>query len=93
MSDKTVYSTDPAFRQPEPLRLSFQRAGKGSGVTRVERLNLHPALKQELLSLFKKRLGCGGAIKDGSLEIQGDHRDVIEAELLKQGYKVKRAGG
>ncbi len=93
MADKTVFSTDPGFRQPEPLRLSFQRGSKGSGVTKVERLILHPTLKEQLLSAFKKRLGCGGAIKEGALEIQGDHRDFIEAELVKQGYKVKRIGG
>ena len=80
-------------RQPEPLRLSFQRGGKGSGVTRIERLILHPTLKQHLLSRFKKRLGCGGAIKDGALEIQGDHRDFIESELSREGYKIKRVGG
>ena len=93
MSDKTVFSTDPGFRQPEPVRLSFHRGAKGSGVTRVERLIMHPTLKDQLLSSLKKRLGCGGTVKDGSLELQGDRRDVIEAELLKQGYKVKRVGG
>jgi len=93
MTDKTVFSTDPGFRQPEPLRLSFQRGAKGSGVTRVERLIMHPTLKDQLLSQLKRRLGCGGAIKDGNLEFQGDHRDVVEAELVKQGYKVKRIGG
>jgi translation initiation factor 1 len=93
MSDKIVFSTDASFRQPDPLRLSFQRGAKGSGVTRVERLILHPTLKEQLLSQLKKRLGCGGAVKDGNLEFQGDHRDVVEAELVKQGYKVKRVGG
>lgn len=87
---------DPAQlkkRQPEPLRLSFVRGAKGSGVTRVERLILHPTLKEQLLSKFKKRLGCGGAVKDGALEIQGDHRDLLEAELKAEGYQVKRIGG
>lgn len=80
-------------RQPEPLRLSFVRGGKGSGVTRIERLNMHPQGKVELLARFKKRLGCGGAVKEGALEIQGDHRDFLEGELKKEGYKVKRIGG
>ncbi len=80
-------------RQPEPLRLSFQRGAKGSGVTRVERLVLHPTLKVRLLSDLKKRLGCGGALKEGALEFQGDHRDFLEAELKAQGYRVKRVGG
>lgn len=85
-------SPETKRRQPEPLRLSFQRGAKGSGVTRVERLNMHPTLKQEMLSRYKKRLGCGGAIKDGDLEFQGDHRDAVEAALLAEGYKVRRIG-
>lgn len=93
MENRTVYSTDPSFRQPDPLRLSFRRGAKGSGMTVVEGLILHPTLKEELLSRFKKRLGCGGAVKGGALELQGDRRDFIEAELKAQGYKVKRVGG
>ena len=49
----------------EPLRLSFRRNAQGSGVTRVERLSLHPTLKERLLTRLKKKLGCGGAVKDG----------------------------
>lgn len=80
------------LRQPEALRLSFIRQASGAGVTRLERLILHPALKDEMLRGFKKRLGCGGAVKEGALEIQGDHRDFLEAELKAQGYRVKRVG-
>jgi translation initiation factor 1 len=99
MTDRPVYSTDPDWgkpgtpRQPEPVRLSFQRGAKGSGVTRVERLVMHPTLKDQLLSRFKKLLGCGGALKDGNFEFQGDHRDKLEKALLADGYKVKRVGG
>ena len=99
MSDKVVYSSDPDWgkkgtpQQPEPVRLSFQRGAKGSGVTKVERLVMHPTLKDQLLSKLKKRLGCGGAIKEGAFEFQGEHRDVLEKELMAMGYKVKRIGG
>jgi translation initiation factor 1 len=79
--------------QPEPLRLSFVRGAKGAGVTRLERLVLHPTLKEELLSRLKKRLGCGGAVKEGILEFQGDHRDFLEVEFKTQGYQIKRVGG
>ncbi|MBI3551922.1 MAG: hypothetical protein HY077_05335 [Elusimicrobia bacterium] len=87
---------DPAQlkkRQPEPLRLSFQRGAKGSGVTKIERLIMHPTLKEKMLSDFKRRFGCGGTIKDGVLELQGDRRDAVEVELKAQGYQVKRIGG
>lgn len=93
MADKLVFSTDASFRQPDPVKLSFQRGAKGSGVTKIEKLIMHPTLKEELLSKFKKRFGCGGTVKDGVLELQGDRRDAVEAELVGQGYKVKRTGG
>jgi translation initiation factor 1 len=80
-------------RQPQPVRLSFHRACKGSGVTLIEGIILHPRLKEDLLRSFKKRLGCGGTIKGGALELQGDRRDFVQNELQAEGYQVKRVGG
>jgi translation initiation factor 1 len=79
--------------QPGPVHLGFRRGGKGSGVTRVEHLLLHPSLKDALLRGLKKRLACGGALREGALELQGDHRDFVEAELRARGYEVRRSGG
>lgn len=77
---------------PEPVRIQFRRGGKGAGVTAVERLNMHPFEKEELLARFKKALGIGGTIKSGVLELQGDCRDRVEAELTALGLKVRRIG-
>jgi translation initiation factor 1 len=47
------------------------------------------ALAQQL----KKLCGSGGTVKDGVIEIQGDHCEKVQAKLTELGYKVKRAGG
>jgi len=78
--------------QTEPVRVSFRRTGKGSGLTLVEKLPMHPAGKEELLRKFKKRLGVGGTVKDGVLEIQGDRCDFVKSELEAAGYKVRVLG-
>lgn len=81
------------MKQPQPVYLSFQRGAKGSGVTKVEKLIMHPQLKEKMLSDYKKRLGCGGTLRGGTLELQGDRRDLIETDLKAQGYQVRRSGG
>ena len=78
--------------QTEPVRVSFRRSGKGSGLTLVEKLPMHPAGKEELLKRLKKRLGVGGTVKLGVLELQGDHKAFVKAELEASGYKVKLIG-
>ncbi len=55
-----------------------------------------PAAAGELAALaqqLKKLCGSGGTVKDGVIEIQGDHCEKVQAKLSALGYKVKRAGG
>ena len=62
-------------------------------MTVITGLPLDDAALAALCTLLKKRCGTGGTLKDGVIEIQGEHRDKVVAELTTQGYKVKRAGG
>ena len=66
---------------------------KGKGVTVVTGVPLKGAALDELGSRLKRLCGSGGTVKDGVIEIQGDHRDALVAELAKQGWTVKRSGG
>jgi predicted translation initiation factor SUI1 len=62
-------------------------------VTTISDLPLDENGLAELATKLKQRLGTGGTVKDGRIEIQGDHRSRIVAELEEMGYRVKRAGG
>lgn len=62
-------------------------------MTVIERLQMHPEGKENLLKKFKQRLGTGGTVKLGALELQGDHREFVEKELVLSGYKVRKIGG
>lgn len=87
-------------------RISVQR--KGDGIVRIQRESKgrngkavtvisgileQNATLRNLLSDLKRICGSGGTIKDGVIEIQGDHRDKLFEELKKRGYKAKIAGG
>lgn len=76
------------------VRVSRETKGrKGKGVTIITGVPLHPAGIAELAAQLKKKCGSGGTVKDGVIEIQGDHRDTIVEALAKLGWTVKRAGG
>jgi translation initiation factor 1 len=76
------------------VRVSRQTKGrKGKGVTLITGVPLDEAGIKALATRLKQRCGSGGTVKDGIIEIQGDHCDLLVEELKKQGWTVKRAGG
>jgi translation initiation factor 1 len=66
---------------------------KGAGVTVITGIPSHPEGLEKLAKQFKQQCGTGGTIKNGVIEIQGDHRDLLVRELSALGYIVKKAGG
>jgi translation initiation factor 1 len=66
---------------------------KGKGVSVITGLGMKAADLEALCTQLKKRCGSGGTARDGVIEIQGDHRDTLIAELAKQGITAKRSGG
>jgi translation initiation factor 1 len=65
---------------------------RGKIVSTVTGVLLGDEELRELVGELKRRCGTGGALKDGVIEIQGDHRDTLIAELEKHGFTVKRVG-
>lgn len=108
MSDansRLVYSTDVGrIEEEKPKAVRPKGDGivrirretsdrKGKGVCVVTGLDLDDAELAKLAAELKKKCGCGGAVKDGDIEIQGDKRDLLKQLLEAKGYQVKLAGG
>jgi translation initiation factor 1 len=84
--------TRPAF--DGVVRLLRETKGrKGKGVTLITGVDLDDKGLKKLAKILKQKCGSGGSVKNGVIEIQGDHRDVLETQIAGLGYRVKRAGG
>ncbi len=76
------------------VRVGRETSGrKGKGVTVISGVPLDAAALAQLATQLKKRCGSGGTVQGRTIEIQGDHRDLLVAELGKLGYTVRRSGG
>nr|WP_320137153.1 translation initiation factor Sui1 [uncultured Amphritea sp.] len=76
------------------IRIRRETSGrKGKGVTTITGVPLAEKALKELAKKLKQQCGTGGSLKDGIIEIQGDHREKLKQLLEKQGYRVKLAGG
>lgn len=105
-SDNTiVYSTDKGRVIPKTetkvapigdgiIRIHRDSKGrKGKGVSVITGFELDEKALKDLAQKIKKQCGCGGTVKNFTIEIQTDNRDQIKTILEKMGHKVKLAGG
>lgn len=100
-----VYSTELGRIKPEKVkierpkgdgivRIQRQTSGrKGKGVCVISGLDLDDTALKLLAAELKKRCGCGGAVKEGVIEIQGDNRELLKQLLEQKGFQVKFSGG
>jgi translation initiation factor 1 len=76
------------------VRIGRETKGrKRKGVTAISGLPLDEQGLQKLATDLKRRCGAGGTVRGNTIEIQGDHRDLLVVELTQRGYTVKRSGG
>lgn len=104
-NSRLVYSTatgriDEVKEKPQRpkgdgiVRIQRQTSGrKGKGVCLISGIDMQDAELEKLAAELKKKCGCGGAVKDGVIEIQGDKRDLLKTLLEAKNFKVKLAGG
>lgn len=95
-SEKKSSSTNKGTTVPNDgiVRIGRETKGrKGKGVTLVYGVPLNGEELKQLAKELKQKCGSGGTLKDNVIEIQGDHRQVLQAELAKRGWTVKLAGG
>lgn len=78
----------------QAVRVSRQTQGRGGkAVTLITGLMLADEELSALATELKRRCGSGGTLKNGVIEIQGEHRDTLVAELTRRGFDPKRSGG
>lgn len=104
-NSRLVYSTDGGRIKEEKtapvipkndgvVRIRRETAGRnGKGVTTITGIPMDEAELKNIAKALKQTCGVGGSVKDGVIEIQGDQREKIKADLEKRGYTVKLAGG
>lgn len=88
---RPAHSLPPGQQEAHIRREKKGRGGKT--VTVVYNLHLAPAELKVLGRHLRHTCGSGGTVKDGTIEIQGDHRDKVAEALQIIGYRVKFTGG
>ena len=84
----------PAANGDGIVRLHRETKGRGGkAVTLIKGLPLAGTELKALAKVLKQKCGVGGALKEQSIEIQGDQRQILKTELEKLGFTVKISGG
>lgn len=96
-SESLARPASPSSNTPKAqqrVRVQRTKAGKGGKtVTLISGLEVAESEALALLKRLKAKVGTGGAVKDGNLELQGDQVAEALAELEKEGFRPKQAGG
>ncbi|MBD3789183.1 MAG: translation initiation factor [Campylobacterales bacterium] len=88
---KASKETAGEIKEPGKHQLHFAKEKRnGKTVTIVKPFYLEKETLQNLLKTLKKKLGCGGTIKENILEFQGEIADILRKQLEELGYRFKK---
>jgi translation initiation factor 1 len=86
---KEICVCEEIAREQQNITIAVDRRRYGKVMTIVDGLNPHDLDLDALVSNLKSTCACGGTIKDGKIELQGDHRSKVKATLEKMGFVVE----
>lgn len=88
---KEICVCEEIAREQQNITITIDRRRYGKMMTIVDGLNPHDLDLDSLISNLKSICACGGTIKDGKIELQGDHRSKVKEALEKMGFIVEVA--
>jgi translation initiation factor 1 len=88
---KEICVCEEIAREQQNITIILDRRRYGKMMTVIDGLNPHDLDMDSLISNLKSRCACGGTIKDGKIELQGDHRTKVREALEKMGFVVEVA--
>jgi len=88
---KEICVCEEIAREQQNITIALDRRRYGKMMTVIEGLNPHDLDMDSLISNLKSKCACGGTIKDGKIELQGDHRSKVREALEKMGFVVEVA--
>jgi len=86
---KEICVCEEIAREQQNITIAIDRKKKKKMMTIVDGLNPHDLDVDSLISNLKSICACGGTIKDGKIELQGDHRSKVREALEKMGFAVE----
>ena len=88
---KEICACEEIAREQLNITITVDKRRYGKVMTIVNGLNPHDLDLDSLISNLKSICACGGTIKDGKIELQGDHRSKVRETLEKMGFVVEVA--
>ena len=86
---KEICVCEDIAREQQKIMIQIDKRRYGKMMTIVDGINAHDLDINALITQLKSRCACGGTIKEGRIELQGDHRNKVKEALEKMGFTVE----